>query len=421
MIKKIFLILIALAPSALQAQIKFEKEVELGNQFMFCNEPAIAINPLNPKCQQVATNTKHLFRSKRNGKKYKHRRAESKFGVYGDPVLQYDHRGNCYYVHLSEDKTKKWPESFDRIVIQKSTNNGRTWNAGTGIGKNGKMQDKAWISLDESNQSPYQHSVYITWTQFDKYESKNPKDSSRILFSKSMDESETFSEPVIISDFGGDCKDSDSTLEGATTATGPKGEIYALWAGHQQLYFDASKDGGKTWGKDQSILNIHNGWDLDVDHFLRTNGLPFLCSNAEGKLFACTAYKLNDRHKVVVIESTDGGKSWTSPTTLMDEENSEYMMPHAYLDKKSGTYAVVYYKVKDKLVNVLVSYKKKNDKEFTTFRINTFATPVPGKDVFYGDYINVCIEGNIIAATWTETKGISTVVKSRRVRIGSRD
>jgi hypothetical protein len=414
---KYILLICCIFSSYCKAQVKFEKEVELGNQLMSCNEPAITINPSNTRQQIVATNTKHVFRSKNNGRKYKHARAESQYGVYGDPVLMYDEKGNCFYVHLSEDKTRKWPESFDRIVVQKSTNNGRTWNQGVGIGKNGKMQDKAWISFDNGFESPYKGKIYITWTQFDKYESKDSKDSSRILFAYSADRAESFSTPVIISDFGGDCRDSDSTLEGATTSTGPKGEVYALWAGHQQLYFDVSYDGGKTWGKDKSILKTPKGWDLDTPDFMRTNGLPFLVSNREGKLMACTAYEIDGYNRVVVIESNDGGKNWSLPEVLQKDDSSHYIMPHAFVDKTSGTFAVIYYKIKNKQINVLLSYKKKDEKSFHTIRLNDHACIVPGNGVFFGDYINVCIVNDIIAATWTETKGISTVVKSRRVRL----
>lgn len=399
------------------AQVTFYKERELGNQLMMCNEPAIALNPNNTKHQIIATNTKHVFRSKKGGKKFKHQRAESIHGVYGDPVLLFDDLNNCYYVHLSQDKSKEWPESFDKIVVQKTSNNGKSWNDGIGIGKNGKMQDKAWISFEGNKNSPWYGNLYVTWTQFDEYESKNPKDSTRILFSKSTDRGETFSTPIIISDESGDCRDSDSTLEGATTCTGPNGEIYALWAGHQQLFLDKSLDGGKTWGKDKSILAIPEGWELDIPNFSRTNGLPFINSNKEGKLVACVAYEQNHYNRVFVIESNDKGQTWSAPLALQKEDSTHYMMPHGFLDKSSGTYGVIYYKIKNNFINVLLSYKKQNEKQFTTIRLNTYAFAIPGRNLFFGDYINVSIVDNLIAATWTETKGISTVVKTRRVKL----
>ena len=52
------------------------------------------------------------------------------------------------------------------------------------------------------------------------------KDHSRILFSKSTDGGENWSEPLKISQFEGDCEDDDNTTEGAVPAIGPNGEIY---------------------------------------------------------------------------------------------------------------------------------------------------------------------------------------------------
>lgn len=406
-----------LFPFSLQAQRMTEKEVELGHQLLFCNEPAIAVNPQQPQFQIIAANKNHVFHSRNGGRSFRHQRVESTLGVFGDPVLLYDDLENCYFVHLSNDKTQKWPESFDQIVVQKSSNNGKTWNDGVGIGKNGKMQDKAWISFDAEKTSPYYGHLYVTWTQFDRYNSKNPQDSSRILFSYSKDRGETFSTPTVISDQSGDCRDGDETVEGATTCTGPKGQLYALWAARQQLFLDASLDGGKTWGTDRSILPMPDGWDLDVPDFLRTNGLPFLHADQDGTLFACTAYRDAGFHKVCVILSEDEGHTWSEPLFLQQEDSAHYMMPHAFLDKTSGNYAVLYYKVKNGLVNVLLSYRKKGATSFHTVRLNQYAFPVPGKQLFFGDYINVCVVGNIVAATWTETKGVATVVKTRRISI----
>lgn len=397
-----------------RAQVKYGREIELGNQLMMCNESAIAVNPKNTKNQVVSTNVKHMFVSHNGGKKYKHRRMASTHGVYGDPVLLYDDLENIFYAHLSEDKSKKWPDIFDKIVVQKSTNNGRTWSDGVGIGKNGKMQDKPWLSFDANQKSNGYGNLYITWTEFDKYESKNPNDSSRILFSVSKDRGESFSSPMRINDVNGDCLDGDNTVEGATTCTGPKGEIFAVWAGHEKLYLDQSKDGGKTWGKDKIIAPIPWGWDLDVPDFMRTNGLPFINSDTNGKLFVCTAYEVNGYNKVAVFESNSMGEKWSEAILLQNEDSAHYIMPHSFLDKSSGMYGVIYYKVKNKTINVLVSYKRSTDSQFKTIRVNKYAFPVPGRGIFFGDYINLCIVNNMLACTWTETKGIATVVKTRR-------
>ena len=415
MTRTLFLLILLGLSISIQAQYKLGKEIELGNPLMKCNEPAIAVNPKNTSYQLVATNVKHMFASKNGGKTYRHTLMKSRHGVYGDPVLLYDDQGNVYYVHLSEDKSKKWPESFDQIVIQKSKNNGKVWNDGIGVGKNGKMQDKPWISFEANKKSSFYGNLFLTWTEFDKYESKNPEDSTRILFAYSSDRGEHFSEPITINDRGGDCLDNDNTLEGATTCTGPSGEIFTLWAAHQYLHLDKSLDGGKTWGKDQKILFIPEGWNLEVPDIMRSNGLPFINSDSSGKLFACTAYESNTWNQVVVIESNDLGQTWTTPQVLQQDDSAHYIMPHAFLDKSSGIYAVIYYKIKNKMIDVLLSYKNSTSNAYTTIQLNKNTFPVPGKEIFFGDYINVCIVGKMLACTWTETKDGTTVVKTRSV------
>ena len=51
----------------------------------------------------------------------------SSYGVWGDPVIDVDTFGNFYFFHLS-NIPDKW---IDRIVCQKSTDNGNSWSDGT--------------------------------------------------------------------------------------------------------------------------------------------------------------------------------------------------------------------------------------------------------------------------------------------------
>ena len=68
--------------------------------------------------------------------------------------------------------------------------------------------------------------IYVTWTQFDRYGSADPLDSSIILFSRSLYAGQSWSTPIRINKVAGDCIDSDNTVEGAVPAVGPNGEIY---------------------------------------------------------------------------------------------------------------------------------------------------------------------------------------------------
>ena len=106
--------------------------------------------------------------------------------------MVFDADGNLYYSHLSYPQSGSW---LDRIVVQKSTDGGLTWSDGVGIGHNPpKDQDKSIMTADRTG-SPYRNNLYIAWTEFDIYGSSVPTDSTRILFSRSVDQGFSWSEP----------------------------------------------------------------------------------------------------------------------------------------------------------------------------------------------------------------------------------
>ena len=402
----VFTLLIAFFP-LLRAQ-KLMQVITVSLPKHEANEPSIAINPTNKLNIIVATNTNHIYWSKNGGKKFKHYIAKSSLGVYGDPVLIFDEKGTAYYAHLAKAKNKTWPAFFDQMVVQKSTNKGKSFDDGIGIGKNGKMQDKAWLSI-------HNNQLQVSWTEFDKYGSAAQTDSSRILFSAIQNN--VASQPVQVNDINGNCIDSDSTMEGATTCVGNQGEIYMAWAGNEKIYFDQSFDNGKTWGTDHIIAQTPKGWDLTLPDFYRTNGMPFLAIDKNQTLFCCAAFEENNFNRVFVFESNNKGQSWQKTNFPLLDSNTHYMMPHAYMDETTGNYYVLYYGVKNGWIDVYLSYKLQHATEFKTIRINEKPSQVPRKEIFFGDYINVCAVGKTIAMVWTEATKYTTVVKFRKMEL----
>jgi len=195
------------------------------------NEPSIAIKPSQVwiKPMVAASNIDNFYTNPLNPKLPKSK-STSKYGVYGDPVLHYSDT-TLFFAHLSKTPGKSYGEWFDRIVVQK-IENPYTWEETSySVGYNqDKMQDKPWLSSD-NHSDRYNGNVYVTWTEFDKYDSDDPNDRSRIRFSKYELSTDSFNTAITISDTTGDCLDGDNTLEGATTAIGKDGTIYAIWAG----------------------------------------------------------------------------------------------------------------------------------------------------------------------------------------------
>ena len=241
-------------------------------------------------------------------------------GVWGDPCLIVDTAGTFYYFHLSNPDDGNW---IDRIVCQKFDIEEEEWTEGTYMGLNGsKAQDKEWAVVDSAN-----NNIYVTWTQFDAYGTADLDKFSNIMFSKSTDQGETWSEALQINEISGDCVDSDETTEGAVPAVGPNGEIYVAWAGPEGIVFDRSMDQGETWlDEDIFVDQQPGGWDMNIPGISRCNGLPITCcdiSNSEdnGTIYVNWTDQRNgeDDTDVWLAKSDDGGNNWSEPIRVNND------------------------------------------------------------------------------------------------------
>ncbi|KAA3662363.1 MAG: exo-alpha-sialidase, partial [Calditrichaeota bacterium] len=267
-------------PGFLRAQHKNILISEANNP----NEPSIMIDPNNTNRIVAAANLNNYYSSNDGGFTWTANVATSDYGVWGDPVVGVDKTGDFYYFHLSNPPQGNW---IDRIVCQKSTDGGLTWSPGTYTGLNGtKAQDKHWAAFDfEKN------AIYLTWTQFNRYGSLEPGDSSNILFSRSLDGGMTWSSAKRINQVAGDCIDDDNTVEGAVPCIGPNNEIYVSWAGPEGIVFDKSLDRGDTWLKeDIFVTEMPGGWAYSIPEIQRANGLPVTACDVSGGEHSGTIY-----------------------------------------------------------------------------------------------------------------------------------
>ena len=276
-------------------------------------EVSICINPKNPNQVVAGANINNVYHSTNGGLSWAvGTLSDPTNGVYGDPCIFTDTAGNFYFIHLADPPAGNW---VDRIVCAKSTNGGTTWSNGTYTGLNGtKVQDKAWTAVN-----PVTNEIYVTWTQFDVYNSSATTDSSIILFSKSTDGGATWSTPKRISKNAGDCIDSDNTVEGAIPAVGPNGEIYVVWTGPNGIVFNKSLDDGNTWLPQETfVTTMPGGWDYNITGLSRCNGLPItLCDLSNGPNRGTIYINWTDQRNgttdtdVFLIKSTARGSTWS--------------------------------------------------------------------------------------------------------------
>lgn len=369
-------------------------------------EVSITLNFNDPSILAAGANINHFFVSTDSGNTWSDSRLTSSYGVWGDPSLIYDKAGNLYFAHLSNPPFGYW---IDRIVVQKSTDNGTTWNDGVGVGFiDPKNQDKEWLAADMHSQ--FKGNIYMTWTEFDDYGSSNPNDSSRIKFSRTTDAGETWSSSITISDVSGNCIDDDLTTEGAVPCVGPNGEIYVSWAGPLGLVFDKSTDGGITWGEDKFITDIPGGWAFDVSGISRCNGLPItMCDTSggayNGNIYICYGAQVNGitDTDVLFVKSTDGGVTWTTPLTVNDDNTSRHQFfPWMTIDQTTGTLWGVFYDRRNTTgvaTDVYVVKSTDGGDTFENLKVSE-SSFTPNSGVFFGDYSNIIAYDKQVYPIW---------------------
>jgi hypothetical protein len=368
-------------------------------------EPSIYINPNNTNEIIAGSVMNDYYFSKDGGRTWKSKSIKSKkSGVNGDPCMLIDNEGNYYYFHLSNIDGQSL---VGGMVCQRSkTIKGRFIREGHTL-INGRFHDKEWVALNPKN-----NHIYMTWTQFDAYDSKDTTKRSNILFSKTVDNGKTWSYPIDISKFSGDCQDNDLTAEGAVPSVGPNGEIYVAWALDSKIYFNVSYDEGNTWLKEEvEIASQEQGWVLDIPAIYRCNGLPVTAcdlssSEHKGTFYVNWGDQRNgtDNTDIWIKKTTDGGKTWSKDIKVnQDDSKHHQFLSWMTIDQVTGYVYVVFYDRRnydDVNTDVYLSVSKDGAESFIDYRISESGFK-PNKNVFFGDYTNISVHNGIVRPIWT--------------------
>ena len=387
-------------------------------------EPSIYINTKNPALIMAGANIHSQYLSQDSGRTWiRNVLTSDSSGVWGDPCIVSDTAGDFYFIHLANpnDVNSSW---IDRIVCQKYDVSAGAWTYDSYMGRNGqKAQDKAWIAVD-----PVTNNLYVTWTEFDHYGSSSPADSSRILFSRSLDGGATWSPAKRINKVNGDCIDSDNTVEGAVPAVGPNGEIYVAWAGPLGLVFDRSLDTGNTWLANDIFINtIPGGWDFNVSGIYRANGLPITVCDLSGgpnngDIYVNWSDQRNGNTDVWLVKSTDGGNNWTAPIKVNDDTTQTHQFfTWMSIDQVTGYLYFVFYDRRaytDNNTDVYLAISKDGGQTFENHRISK-SPFVPNPSIFFGDYTNVSAQNGMVRPIWTRLNNDSLSVWTALINLDS--
>jgi hypothetical protein len=383
------------------------------------NEVSICINPKNLNQVVAGANISFYYYSTNGGANWTSGNlSSSTYGVWGDPIIMCDTLGAFYFFHLSDPPGSAW---IDRIVCQKSTTGGATWNdPGSYMGLNTpKAQDKHGIVIDWTH-GTRGNWIYSTWTEFDNYGTSNPSDSSRILFSRSTDAGLTWSAAMRISRRGGNCVDEDYTTEGAVPAVGPNGNLYVAWVGpisinNFGIFFDKSTDGGTTWLPDDIIAGTQpGGWDYVVPGIYRNNGLPqTVCDISTGPYSGSIYINYTDSvgagdHDVKIIRSTNGGTNWSAPIRVNDDAaGKEQFFTWMTIDQVTGYLYCVFYDRRNytnSQTDVFLARSTNGGTTWVNMRISE-SPFTPNNGTFFGDYNGITAHNGKVRPIWTRLAG----------------
>ncbi len=370
-------------------------------------EPSIAINQKDTKNIVAASILDNIYYTFDGGLSWKSTKLTSPFGVYGDPVLVSDQKGTMYAFHLSDPTGEGWKneKSLDHIVCHVSKDGGITWDEGSSIGYNPpKDQDKPWASIDAKGD------LWVTWTQFDKYNSPDASCQSNILLSTSSN-GKKWSEPIKISQTPGNCLDDDNTTEGAVPAVTADGKVFVAWSSRNKIFLDRSFDGGGMWlTNDIAITDQPGGWDLEIPGHDRCNGMPVLRVDMSknvyrGCLYIVWADQRNGESNTDVwfMRSNNYGDNWSSPMKMgKDSTQNHQYLPWMAVDQVTGYIYVVYYdrgNYDDNRTDVYLAYSVDSGLSFENVKISE--TPfIPVETNFFGDYTNISAHDGIITPIW---------------------
>ena len=318
----------------------------------------------------------------------------------------------------------RWYENYITSAygqgVAVSTNNGVNWSTYTIAPNPGSLADKNHFMVDKHPTSPYLHRAYCVWTDFGGTNNYDAVLRYSTNFGQNWSSSINLSNSL-----------SSYLNQGANVQTGPNGEVYVAWAvyidgtvttGEDGIGFAKSTDGGVTFS---TPIYAYQATNFGI----RTNGLPGKGMRANsfpsmsvdrsggpnnGTIYITWSQRgvapAGSDPDVVLIKSTNGGTTWTTPLRVNDDplnNGKDQFFPWSTVDQSNGQLLLAFYdsrNVPNSQAEVFVARSANGGVTFDNFVVSDQAftlDPISGFSGNYaGDYIGIAAYNEVAYPYW---------------------
>ena len=338
-------------------------------------------------------------------------------GNSGDPVSVIGQDGRFYENYITN--------SYGQGVAV-STNNGVNWTTYTVAPNPGQVADKNHYMVDKTPTSPYVNRSYCAWTDF------GGATDGEVVLRYSTNFGQTWSSNINVS---GTLTPSGSAFaQGNNIQTGPNGELYVIYAiydaswtdGEDAIGFSKSTDGGTTWTHLRAYNQVNFGirGNLSSKNGIRVASFPSMAVDRSGGprngwIYITWPQRANvtpagNSPDIVMIHSTDGGATWTTPVRVNDDplnNSKDQYYSWCTVDQVTGQLMLIFYDSRDVPNNqaeVFMATSVDGGNTFTNFKVSDqphTPTPINGLAGGYaGDYIGIAALDDIAFPFWADNR-----------------
>lgn len=287
----------------------------------------------------------------------------------------------------------------------------------------GSFLDKNHLWVDVSDSSVYKDWLYDGWTVF------GGVDDGHVVVNRSRQKGYGWLAPVRLSD----SVMARNHNQGINIATGPNGEVYAVWSVYDDfpgdeaaIGFASSFNGAKTFNASKRIIDNIRGIRLKGSgKNMRVNSFPSMAVDISNSPWRGTIYVAwaNVNHpgintgndvNVYLIKSADSGLTWSLPLRINQDQpglGKKHFFPWISCDPVTGNLAVVFYDDRNcgiKELETWVATSTNGGENWQDFRVSDVAfTPVPVTglaDDYFGDYLGITSRNGMVYPCWTDNR-----------------